>query len=302
MAAPLSHRLLGNVMVRSPAAEADVGPDDHARPPHPDARRDLLADPTSRPARRRGRSWPARLRLGAPIAGFMGGVFASSSYRCRPRPVPWHSGSGDVRTDAATRSTTVPTRSRMRDQPWFDGRLATYGPSHLGFTQWALLMDPPPELMTGVVMVGRTTSRRRSTQAVPSQPQRLPGGPARSRQEDHGIPAGVSGRGGRPRPRRARRWSSRCSKRAAPPRRGRSPWYHGSVLARRQTTPSGIGSSRRGGGEREVPVLIQTGWQDLFLPQPLEQSPLLSERGADVGPTVGPWTHISMMTGGPLGP
>ena len=32
----------------------------------------------------------------------------------------------------------------LRKQPWFGGRFATIGPSYLGFTQWALLMDPAP--------------------------------------------------------------------------------------------------------------------------------------------------------------
>ena len=39
----------------------------------------------------------------------------------------------------------------LREQPWFDGRFATHGYSYLGFTQWALLMDPPPELVTAVI-------------------------------------------------------------------------------------------------------------------------------------------------------
>jgi putative CocE/NonD family hydrolase len=42
----------------------------------------------------------------------------------------------------------------LRDQPWFRGRFATLGGSYLGFTQWALLMDPPPELATAVIQVG----------------------------------------------------------------------------------------------------------------------------------------------------
>lgn len=32
----------------------------------------------------------------------------------------------------------------MRRQPWWKGRFATIGISYLGFTQWALLQDPPP--------------------------------------------------------------------------------------------------------------------------------------------------------------
>jgi putative CocE/NonD family hydrolase len=41
----------------------------------------------------------------------------------------------------------------LREQPWFTGRFATIGGSHLGYTQWALLMDPPPELATAIIRV-----------------------------------------------------------------------------------------------------------------------------------------------------
>lgn len=42
----------------------------------------------------------------------------------------------------------------LREQDWFDGRLATSGASYLGWTQWALMADPPPELKAAVVVVG----------------------------------------------------------------------------------------------------------------------------------------------------
>ncbi len=43
----------------------------------------------------------------------------------------------------------------LRGQPWFTGTFATIGLSYLGFTQWALLADPPPELVAfPVVAVG----------------------------------------------------------------------------------------------------------------------------------------------------
>ena len=41
----------------------------------------------------------------------------------------------------------------LRGQPWFNGSLATIGASYLGFTQWALANDPPPELKAMVVQV-----------------------------------------------------------------------------------------------------------------------------------------------------
>lgn len=42
----------------------------------------------------------------------------------------------------------------LRRQPWFTGRFATIGVSYLGFTQWALLQDPPPELAAAVITAG----------------------------------------------------------------------------------------------------------------------------------------------------
>jgi predicted acyl esterase len=42
----------------------------------------------------------------------------------------------------------------LRTQPWFTGRFATMGSSYLGYTQWALLVDPPPELATAIISVG----------------------------------------------------------------------------------------------------------------------------------------------------
>jgi len=45
----------------------------------------------------------------------------------------------------------------------------------------------------------------------------------------------------------------------------------------------------------QVPVLLQTGWQDLFLQQTLEQYTHLHRRGLDVALTIGPWTHLEMI-------
>ena len=56
----------------------------------------------------------------------------------------------------------------LRNQNWFDGRLATFGASYLGFVQWALAMDPPPELVAAVVFVAPQTSAAPRTAAAPS--------------------------------------------------------------------------------------------------------------------------------------
>ncbi|OAA67102.1 Galactose-binding domain-like protein [Niveomyces insectorum RCEF 264] len=40
----------------------------------------------------------------------------------------------------------------MRAQPWYPGTFATFGPSYLGYTQWALLRDPPADLVASVIL------------------------------------------------------------------------------------------------------------------------------------------------------
>jgi len=46
----------------------------------------------------------------------------------------------------------------------------------------------------------------------------------------------------------------------------------------------------------QVPVLLISGWHDLFLEQTLEQYRRLRERGIDVAMTVGDWTHLGATT------
>ncbi|GLE50828.1 hypothetical protein ATCCBAA256_04160 [Mycobacterium montefiorense] len=45
----------------------------------------------------------------------------------------------------------------------------------------------------------------------------------------------------------------------------------------------------------QVPVLLMSGWQDVFLRQTLQQYAHLRRRGADVALTVGPWTHTQLL-------
>ena len=41
----------------------------------------------------------------------------------------------------------------LRQQAWFGGRFALCGASYLGYTAWAIMTDPPPELVTAVIAV-----------------------------------------------------------------------------------------------------------------------------------------------------
>ena len=84
-----------------------------------------------------------------------GDLLAARGYRVLLQSVRGTFGSGGVFEpmvhEAADGADTV---AWMREQPWFTGRFATIGLSYLGFTQWALLQDPPPELAAAVITAG----------------------------------------------------------------------------------------------------------------------------------------------------
>src|SRR5262245_4016601 len=48
----------------------------------------------------------------------------------------------------------------------------------------------------------------------------------------------------------------------------------------------------------QIPVLLLSGWQDLFLEQTIAQYQRLHARGVPVAATIGPWTHTQMTTKG----
>ena len=302
--APISHRLLGRVIdrvFRLPPPTSDHTITRDLRIPTRDGV-DLLADlyePTGPVTGtilvRSPYGWTA------PTAAFMGGVFARRGYRVVLARCRGTFGSGGtfepMQHEVDDGADTV---AWMRQQPWFDGRFATYGPSYMGFTQWALLVDPPPELVTAVVMVGPHDFQA----AV------YPGGAFSlhdflgwsndtSRQEEHGAVQGTVNRF-----RSGRALAGAVQEVPLVPAGerlldGRASWYREWASRRDPDDPYWTPMKLDRALERvEVPVLLQTGWQDLFLPQTLEQYQRLSARGVDVGLTVGPWTHISMLTKG----
>ena len=301
---PFSHRVLGAVMDRVFRLPAPTGEHTITRD-LPIVARDgvtLLAD-LYEPSGTVTGTILVRSPYGwsAPTAAFMGGVFARRGYRvvlARCRGTFGSGGTFDpMRHEVDDGADTV---AWMRDQPWFDGRFATYGPSYLGFTQWALLVDPPPELTTAIVMVGPHDFH----DAV------YPGGALSlndflgwsnqtSRQEEHGMLRGLLTQRGAGRDLAEATLGLPLVDAGERLLDGRGAWYREWITRRAADDPYWAPMQLTEALERvPVPVLLQTGWQDLFLPQTLDQYRRLAERGIDVGLTVGPWTHVSMMTKG----
>src|SRR3954451_11674603 len=92
---------------------------------------------------------------GGQFAGMLALPYAARGYAVVLQSVRGTFGSGGeferVVREAEDGQDTV---AWLRDQPWFDGRLAMLGPSYLAYTQWALALDPPPELKAMVLHIG----------------------------------------------------------------------------------------------------------------------------------------------------
>lgn len=90
-----------------------------------------------------------------PFSSVFAQVYAARGYHVVLQSVRGTFGSGGQFTpmvhEMADGADTV---AWLRNQPWFTGSFATVGLSYLGFTQWALLADPPPEMKAAVITVG----------------------------------------------------------------------------------------------------------------------------------------------------
>lgn len=192
------------------------------------------------------------------------------------------------------------TVSWLRTQDWFDGRLATVGSSYLAYVQWALALDPPPELRAMIVQISlhdlaascwghgpfelygrlnwsnlvahQETVRslvRRLWQAMRAE-KRL--GPAMARLPLRATADAIGGAG--------------------------APWY-GEWLDHRDPADEYWDDRRATAALSRVaaPTLLIGGFHDHFVEQTMQQYQALRRRGVEAGLTVGPWTHLTMDVG-----
>jgi hypothetical protein len=188
----------------------------------------------------------------------------------------------------------------LREQSWFDGRLVTYGASYLGFVQWALATDPPPELVAAVVFVGpHDFGRSAYRQGAFDLYNFLSWNDLIAHQESTGPLQGLL--------------RSAFADRRLRPALNRLPvsvgardllgakaaafesWLDHPRLTDPFWAPLQCGLAL----ERiTVPTLLVGGWQDLFIEQTLEQYQTLAGRGVPTRLVVGPWTHLDVASKG----
>jgi putative CocE/NonD family hydrolase len=184
-------------------------------------------------------------------------------------------------------------------QPWYDGRLCTYGPSYVGFVQWAVAAEAGEQLKamstlvttasfgpatysggsfsydTVLTWAALLSAQRRYLRgsALPNLVELLRGRPRLNRGLAH-HPLGAADRVAT----------------------GEEIGFFQQWLV--ETDPDGEYWSRRGCTERltdvTAPVLMIGGWYDIFLPHQLRDYAALRAAGQRPHLTIGPWHHGSV--------
>jgi uncharacterized protein len=181
----------------------------------------------------------------------------------------------------------------LRQQEWFSGALGTVGASYLGYTQWALAADPPPELGAMVVQVGFDDFHRLL----------YPGGAFALEATLVGTAAMLSMHRGFPRFLLAMARLLRHHRRvertlplinAYPAAFGRRVGYFEQWLAHPEPGDP-YWAARRATAAAELipPASLLTGWSDVCLDATLALYRRLRDAGREVRLIVGPWNHTS---------
>ena len=188
----------------------------------------------------------------------------------------------------------------LREQNWFDGRLATYGASYLGFVQWALAMDPPPELVAAIVHVGPHDFSRSAFRNGAFDLYNYVGWTDLvTHQESTGMLAGLVRMATAER--RLQPVLDRLPVTAGvPDLLGREPAWSERWLEHPQLTDPFWAPLQCGAALQRIttPVLLVGGWHDLFIEQTLEQYRTLAARGVPTRLLVGPWSHLDLTAKG----
>jgi putative CocE/NonD family hydrolase len=167
--------------------------------------------------------------------------------------------------------------------------------SYLGFNQWCLLAEPPPELMTAVIASGpHDTGRLLSGSGVIALESALNFGFGVVHQEERGMLSGLVTNALHNLPKRQAVAGNTLPLSLASTTflDGRAPWFEEWLNNPDPSDPYWDDRRTTIALERcPVPVLLFSGWQDVILDQTLEEYEALHARGSPVAMSVGPWTH-----------
>lgn len=188
----------------------------------------------------------------------------------------------------------------MRKQPWYTGAFAMLGASYLGYVQWAMLADPPPDMKAAVINTAphKFSSLICGTGALSGEA--LAWADFLAYRPHHGAISQL--------------WYLRSQQARLRPVLDAVPllpavdkyfenrnfegektptWLRDIITHPDPTDPFWAPMQHEAALERaNIPILLTTGWYDLLLEEPMKQYARLAERGCNVALTVGPWTHL----------
>jgi hypothetical protein len=179
-------------------------------------------------------------------------------------------------------------------QPWFDGRLATFGPSYLGLTQWAMAPDAPEYLKAMALDV--TASNFRDAVVYPSGCFALETALTWISQLEHQekgwkriLGAQIAGRRGLRAAYGVLPLGDADAKAVGHHVQFFQDWIVHESPGDSWWDPIDFG--RRPG--TVPPASLVGGWYDIFLPSQLDDYRALRAAGGGATLTIGPWTHAS---------
>ncbi|WAP59807.1 CocE/NonD family hydrolase [Streptomyces sp. S465] len=237
---------------------------------------------------------------GVPWSPMYGVLFAEQGFHVVLQSCRGTGGSGGVfhlwRNEAADGRATV---AWLRDRPWFNGALGTIGPSYLGYVQWALALDPPPELRAMVVQVGLHDPHAlfHRNGALQLENALLVGSGMTSQHRGFGPFLRATLRLGR---------HLKEMTRALPLRGsyvrglgGEVPWLDGAMSHPDADDPFWDGAYAGGAAAgSHIPTCLISGWHDALVDQTVEQYGRLRRSGCPTSLLIGPWTHTSALREG----
>ncbi|NGO43539.1 MULTISPECIES: CocE/NonD family hydrolase [Streptomyces] len=181
-------------------------------------------------------------------------------------------------------------------QPWSDA-IVLYGPSYLGYVQWAVADQLPPQVKAMIPVV---------TESALTLESLRPGGMSLEASFEWSVLIGtqerpLSGLRKMSQDKKTARalWTLPLAEADIAAFGERSPYFQ-DTLTHDATSPrwDGIDHSHRV-ADVTVPVSSVGGWYDIFLPGQLRDFQVLQEKGRSARLTVGPWTHAEF-TGTPI--
>jgi len=182
----------------------------------------------------------------------------------------------------------------LRHQPWVNGALGTIGASYLGYTQWALATNPPPELRAMVVQVGADDFHGFLYPGGAFALESTLTGTAAMLSMERGFARFLLAMG------RLLRHIRRVERTlplidAYPAAFGQRAAFFEQWLEHPEPGDPYWAPRRARAAAAELipPTSLLTGWSDVCLDQTLAQYRRLREAGRAVRLIVGPWTHTS---------